>query len=291
THVFNFRERPYLPSHPEWWTWFDEQRARLWACFDEGLALYLETKVYPRNLDHFRFLKDWVTSPDISLDDQVAYYHFWVFIHFLSQKFGEDFVNDVWMQSKPDETPYQTINRLLAERPQFSELVSSSKDRLELLLSYSGDAYFLCDQASGCYLPQVHKRFSLRAALECLSLRPGQQTTAENQIDHLACQYYQIRPEPAVAKVRVELQTNPLSPIRGEVAIVTNRLRKGDGKILQYTDGHDSTKLVAEVKIPDHQKIDHIILILSNCGVRGATKDPHRPHDDEQRYKLSFLAE
>jgi hypothetical protein len=115
THVFNYRIRPLHSPYSNKWGWFDE-----------ALAVFMEMQLIIDYRDHFRFLGDWIERPELSLDDPVANYHAGQFVAYLAKRLGIEFVNRVWMESMPGETPFEAIERLL---PEGQKLVSAGDNR------------------------------------------------------------------------------------------------------------------------------------------------------------------
>jgi hypothetical protein len=144
-HVFNFRERPMNTAEGRRWRWFDE-----------GFAICLEEWVLPDNRDRRRFLMNWINKPEIPLDNRETVYQTPMFVRYLANRFGRDFVNDVWTRSGREESPFAAIERMAPDGLTFADVFSD----------YCRDAYVLRDPASHCFEPSVQERFGDRAVTE-----------------------------------------------------------------------------------------------------------------------------
>lgn len=282
-HVFNFREHPMT-----------EESSRRWAWFDEGMAVFFEEWLLPNNPDHRRFLMDWIDCPEGSLDDWDRMYQTGMFVRYLANRFGCEFVNQVWTTSRRDETPFAAINRLLPGGLKFSSAGSREPD---VFSAYCGDAYFPRDPASHCHAPRVWERFGDRAVTESFSLRPGDRVEAASELDHLACRYFRLSLQAGVKNLPVRLQTRPAakhSPLKAELAMVMRAGLRGATQPLQplvAAQPGEPLRLSVEVAISNPNELDHLVLVVANCGTRPEPPNLRLPHDDGQQFKIEVSAE
>lgn len=285
THVFNFTEHP-----------FDSMLAREWEWYDEGFAVFMETFVVAGNPDYVRFLKNWIDMPEIPLDHPNAKYQAGMFVRYLARRLGPAFINDVWTQSAAGEGPFQAIQRLL---PPPHTLISSDPAVRDLFASgYCMDPFFLWDHESAGLAPEVFARYGERAITDSLVLRPGSRGTTDGALDHLACRYYRFYLKGDISKVRVALTPEGAAngggtPLKAELAAVTSEGRRLSVSPLRPPAGRaraEPFQLSAELKGFDPTEVDHLILVVSNCGTRQNPKDGTGRHDDGKDFAVEVTA-
>lgn len=284
THVFNCQQRPLSSPYSAQWAWFDE-----------ALAVFMEMRLITDYCDHFRFLGNWIERPEVSLDDRVANYQAGQFVAYLAKRLGIEFVNRVWMESAPGETPIEAIIRLA---PEGQKLVSADPDERDLFASgYCLHSWFLNDPDSPAHAPELYARYGERAITESYVLRAGDGVgTSENPgeqetLDHLACRYYRFYLEDGVRRLSVELHSSDRPgkrPLKAELAAVTRENRLEQVIPLRPASDNKSTEtfLAARVNRTDPLKQDHFILVVTNCGVRGFIP----PHDDGKQFVIKASA-
>lgn len=290
THVFNSRERP-----------FHELASAAWEWFDEAMAVFMETVVVPGNPDYFRFILNWIDMPELSLDDRRARYQAGMFIRYLAKRIGPNFINEVWMQSKKNETPLIALERVLQKYDPGRKLISSNEPDI-FASGYCMEPYFLWDHESKGHAPDIFVRYGERAVCESSVLRlPTTEESvsstdlyeSEGTLDHLACHYYRYYVTASVSGVRFQLTTTPFldstTPLKAEIAIATaDKRRRPQIRILSNTESEfsgDTVLLSTDLTIDDPDNIDHIVLVVSNCGTR-ANFGGVGEHDDERSYTI-----
>jgi hypothetical protein len=167
----------------------------------EGEAMWIEGQVYPTITDRFRYLDTSPLSrPGLALDHGAGHYEYgaWVFFRYLSERFGEEIIRQVW---------------------DFADDNGSSPDQ------YSMEAVANAVSAEGVSLPSAFMTFtewnrspaafyeegaSYRATPTARSFRLGPGPTSSGwqapRLRHLASAYYSFTPRagtPAGAAVRV----------------------------------------------------------------------------------------
>jgi hypothetical protein len=279
THVFNYTERPYDSFTSQDWEWFDE-----------AFAVFMETRVLAGNPDYVRFLMNWIDMPEVPLDHSSAKYQAGMFVRYLAKRLGNEFVNDVWVSSEEKEDPLKTIQRLLGDR---FEVVSSDPHVQDLFASgYCMDPYFLWDHESAGLATDVFTRYGERAISESCSLRAGSSAwETEGFLDHLACRYYRIYPKGKIPQMTISLMTHngtTVKPLKAEVAIVTTERRRQESRSLLpvATPQPAQNQLLSTTfdNLPVDE-IDHLVLVVANCGKR-PDKEDDRDHDDGIEYKV-----
>jgi Family of unknown function (DUF6055) len=283
THLFNYRERPMYDPNSDIWEWFDE-----------GLAVLMEMLVASGNPDYFRFLMDWIDMPEMSLDDQEGHYQAGMFIRYLTKKMGIEFVNKVWLESKIEESPLEAIERMMPPSQKFLSADPSDKDIFAS--GYCVDPYFIWEHASASVAPDVFLRYGERAISESKLLRVGTQAQIEGQLNHLACRYYRFFLKSDVTRVRIDFSVSDphnTTPFKAEVAFVAkdrqriaerHRLFPVDGKM--GATGPLSTILDGF----DPDDIDHLVLVVSNCGTRTHKHPGGKDTDDKKDYTITASA-
>ena len=281
THVFNWCRR-----HPR------DVNSGPWEWFDEATAIFMETLVMSGIPEHLRYVMYWNDMPEVSLDDYAARYQASVFIQYLAKKCGLGFVNKVWMESKDEETPIQALVRISQDA---NKVFSSSDPTIEDLFAsaYCMDSYFLMDPKSDGFAPHIYERFSGRAIQESFKLRAGSETKSENSLNHLACHYYRLYVERPTKSLQIQLRTiasGTGSPLKAQVATVTNEMQRARVHPLTPVSSSGSYETVLSAEINGFNLLDtnHLVLIISNCGIRSSQKNPNT-HDDEQWYTLHFV--
>ncbi|MEK7829867.1 MAG: hypothetical protein AAB401_02215 [Acidobacteriota bacterium] len=291
-HVFNFHEHPAHHSASGDWRWFDE-----------GMAVYSESRVFKNNIDHYRFLHDWVIFPEFSLDNPEAEYHASQVVRYLAKRFGEKFVNDVWtdilVNPKPEDpssypdSPFAVMNRILSGGLKFISLHNGESD---VFSDYCRDAYFLRDPKSHLYAPEVFDRFGERASTENFELQPGSNAEAQSNLDHLACRYFRYSVTPGAASLVLTLEAlkEGNSPLKAEVAVVTRDGKNALAKRLvpiPLSSVNDRMRLTGKIDLPKNVEIDHVVVVVTNCGLKRATDNVYESSDDEQEFRLQVIAE
>jgi len=198
-----------------------------------------------------------------------------------------EFISKVWMKSNEKETPIEAITRLLCAKGQV--FISPDPSIHDIFASgYCMDSYFLWDHQSAGFMPEVYARYGGRAVAESFELHAGDGAKAENSLDHLACHYYRFYLDSSVAEFRIDIQSpQPQSNIllKAEIAVVTESMARGLVEPLRPQPSNN-THLAAELKNLNPKKIDHLVLVVTNCGTREMQRNPNIPHDDEQKYTL-----
>jgi len=283
THVFNYRERPLYEPISAAWEWFDE-----------GMAVFLETVVASGNPDYFRFIINWIDMPELSLDDPRGKYQAGMFVRYLSKRIGLEFINDVWMNSKKKEKPLEALERILPKYKKGLKLVSSSPYKPDLFASgYCMEPYFLWDHESAGHAPDVFMRYGERAVCASNILRPQQPLVTKGVLNHLACSYHRYYLKGNISSINFQLTTTALAdgttPLKAEITIATPNKQRHPQVItlvpVQSVATGGEIALSADLTIADPDDIDHIILVVSNCGVR-ADSDEDIEHDDKIGYTV-----
>jgi Family of unknown function (DUF6055) len=283
THVFNFTEKP------------DDLLVPAWEWYDEGFAVFMETLAVAGNPDYVRFLKNWIDRPEVPLDHRNARYQAGMFVRYLARRLGHRFVNEVWTDSAPSEGPFQAIQRML---PPNQVLISPDPKVKDLFASgYCMDPFFLWDHASAGLAPEVFARFGERAITDSLMLKAGAPAQMTGGVlDHLACRYYRFYLKGNVSKVWIALTPgNGAGPtkLKAEVAAVT-----GEGARTGVTPLHpppepvegEPFRLTAWLNVADPGEIDHLILVVTNCGTRPDPLNGTNLHDDYKDFTIEVAA-
>jgi len=277
-HLFNFRKRPYYDLSTEPWVWFDE-----------GIAVLMETLVAAGNPDYCRFLVDWIDNPETPLDDEEAKYQAGMFMRYLVKRVGPEIVNQVWNDSLPHEDPIEALQRLMPQPETFLSADPAVKDIFGS--GYCIDPYFIWDHESAALAPDIFFRFGERAVSETFVLTPGKTAQLEDALDHLACRYYRFYLKKGVKGVRVELMPEEGAAgtkLKGELVVVTTDRTRLPAEALSQS-GSESGPLSVAIGSLNPDSIDHLVLVLSNCGVKSSAKF-FSDHDDVKGYAVSVSA-
>jgi hypothetical protein len=275
-HAFNFRQRPLFGLYTEPWVWFDE-----------GTSLLAEMLFLPQNPDGLRFLGDWVDRPEVPQDDLSALYQTGMFLRYLANVLGPAFLTRVWTEAKETETALEALVRLCADQERV--FASDAPAVLDLFgAGYCVDSYFLRDPASGLYAPEVFERFGQRAVAHSFVLAPGSSGEAHDTLDHLACRYYRFALKDGAKRLVVRLQAVAKAPLKAVLAVVAEGGRRGESVVLEPVADPPpgGMVLVGELRGLAPAGLDHVVLVVSNCGLRGDNGRPGIPHDDRQHYSL-----
>ncbi len=270
-HAFNCRHRSLWEPASAPWEWFDE-----------GMAHFGEMLVLPGNQDGLRFLHDWVDRPESSLDVRAARAQTGMFLRYLVNVMGPAFTTRLWTQSPPTETALDALVRLFGEEDRvFSSADPGNADFFGA--GYCVDAYFLFDPASQLFAPEVFDRFGQRAITHSFALAPGRVGKTQDDLDHLACRYYRFYLEGNATRLAVRLQPpSSQAPLKGVLAVVTRDGRRGASLVLRRDQAGGA--LAGELTGLDPNRLDHLVLVVANCGLRADTGHRNRPHDDDQQY-------
>ena len=278
THIFSFTQRP-----------FNDVASVAWEWFDEGFAVFMEMNVTAGNLDYFRFLTDWINKPEQPLDDPRGKYQAGMFIRYVSILMGSDFVNKVWTLSARWETPLETLSRLM---PAGRKAFSPDPKEIDLFGSgYCLDFYFMWNQENANIAPEVFLRFGERAVSASLVLSAGQETGVNGTLDHLACRYYRINIRGGATKLEVRFYVgDPTTPttLKAQVAVVTRERQRA--KVILLCEGEHAGMLSAELGGLDAYGLDHMVLVVSNCGVKSLQNSTDGEHDDGKAFYFTISA-
>lgn len=261
THLFNFTKRPL----------YDKFNATRWEWFDEGLAVLMEMLVTEDNQDHHRLLIDWIDSPEMSLDHPAGIYHVGMFIRYVGEYRGFEFVNDIWLESYPEEEPLQTLLRLT---PEDEESFFSDLGVAGLFAGYSFDPYFLKEHAYELFM-----RFGERAVSESLSLPDALGAKITDHLDHLSCRYYRLFLEEGVSGFTITVKVGDGAPLKAKAAIVTTDKNK---QLLEPLSVQSDGSLSLTLSELDAAEIDHIVLVISNCGTNTPWNGTAVNHDAQE---------
>jgi hypothetical protein len=283
-HAFNCRERPLSDLYSGAWEWVDE-----------GFALHMETCVLPGNLDGLRFAADWVDMPEKPLDDQAARYQTGMFVRYLEKEMKAPFLTRVWTESVRRDTALETLVRLFhGERHVFSSADPEVGDFFGS--GYCVDSYFFFDSKSPLYAPEIYDRFGERAITESFRLGPGARGEARGALDHLACRYYRFYLKDGATRLRVRLQPGsrptPDTSLKAVLADVTSELTRTQVAAMRRVGPRAGRplELAGELRDLDPGQLDHVVLVVSNCGLRADLGFPNAAHDDGQEYMLRVEA-
>ena len=288
THVFNWRERPLrdlnatadLHSNPKWWWWMHE-----------AMALYMETVVLKDNDDFHRFLRHWVVLPEVPLDEWNPGYQAGTFLCYLDDMMGPEIINKIWTSSSPTEKPLQAIARVLMEEG--CTFSSHSPDDADVFASgYCMSSYFLQDAGNARHVRNLFQRHGERAVSETFCLSMGDPQSAEDSLNHLACRYYRFFPDSRITKLEVNLLADGSrgpTTLKAELAVVTRDKQRGPVYKLRPASSSASAggsmRLSAEINQLAPGDIDHIVLVVSNCGFGGMEQHPQ--YYDGKKYTIT----
>jgi hypothetical protein len=292
THVFNCREHPFRPLEPDLTLW---RRAESWLWAHEAMAIFMERVVIPENHDFHRFLKNWVDVPATSLDSWNGRYEAAMFLCYLSARFGPHFVNDIWTKFPNNEEPLATIEHLIDLEGQ--KFCSAHPDDDDVFASgYNLDSYFLWHPSSISYEPHIFDRYHERMSSWSFELSVNQEISATGELDHLACSYYRFYLDSSITELKVQLLTeevNGKTPLKAELAMVARDLRRDQVHRLcavPAAASNHAVQLARQIPGLDQKDVDHIVLVVSNCGLRRRQENRLVEHDDGKEYRLTVTA-
>jgi len=287
THVLNFAKRPHYETSSNPWVWFDE-----------GMAVLMETLVAAGNPDYFRFLRNWIDIPETPLDESEEKYQSGIFVGYLHRRLGVDFVKRVWMESDEGEGPIEALERTAKE--QDLTFLSAAPHMKDIFASgYCVDPFFMCDHRSVHLAPDIFYRFGERAISQSFSLNVKSPCEVnEDSLDHLSCRYYKFRLIQPVKKVVIEMRVfEPLAKnkLKCQVVIVDAdnqpvRIEPLDLASKSFLSGSNKYQFSATVPITDHG-LDHLILVVTNCGKVTSTDNYEDEHDDDKFYSIKVRAQ
>lgn len=318
THAFNFARRlallkryfPHLSRPPR------DLIRKQWLWFDESIALYMEALVRPNIRHCLQYCMYWNDAPEMSLDDNRHPYRGLLFARYLTRTFGVDFLHQVWCNATPNETPVQTISRLLSEKGQ--RFLAPDEDSVDIFTEYCADSFFHNESSQGSLEWDVHRRFSHRMITEAMSVgstvAPAEANDALNltfvespdKLNHLACRYHRINvPVSDTAFGYLQIRINELkdshsqtelSVLKGIAVLVANGTKGKAFPLLFENDAvseeeegaseviRRSSVLISKAEI---ERTDYVILTVANCDCGKDSYDTPRAFDVERHYKVS----
>jgi hypothetical protein len=282
THLFNYTERPMSDPNSGPWVWFDE-----------GLAMLMEMLVVPGNPDYFRFLMNWIDMPEIPLDDPEGQYQSGMFIRYLANKMGAAFVNSVWTKSRIKESPIDTLQRLMPKGQKF--ISANPADRDLFASGYCLDPYFIWEHGHGLVAPDVFIRYGERAISESKLLNAKYESQIKGRLDHLACRYYRFFLKSGVSNVEIAFQpqvNGVPTPFKAEVTIVNKNTQRSESLPLRAKKNGNLLKgpLHATLTALDPDEIDHLVMVVSNCGTKSYNGGDVTNHDDGKEFTIQVTA-
>jgi hypothetical protein len=220
-----------------------------------------------------------------------------MFLYYLAKKLGPEIVNKIWTMSDKKENPLQAIERILMQETGCKFVSPSPNDDDIFASGYCMDSYFLQDVTNAGYIRNIFLRHGERAVSESLYLSLDEEQAVEDGLDHLACRYYRIYPESQVTNLKVRLlipEDQGPSTLKAELAVVTKQMKRDSVYKLYLVPRSASSKnfiqLFAEINQIALNDIDHFVLVVSNCGTRGAQRNPYIEHDDGKQYRIIVKA-
>jgi Family of unknown function (DUF6055) len=278
THVFCFSMRPPVRSVVE----------MKWRWFGEATALFMETFVFPGNLDSTRFATDWMDFPEISLDRQDAQYQSGFFARYLAKRFGGELIARVWSCSRNDEGPLDALNRLLPPEHR-------SRDRRTCAIfgEYARDSYWGAEFGGGNSGSQVACR-GTRALTASFVLDVDGHVTSQGILDHLACRYYRIEIQSKVKTLDLRVC---ISSMNGEgFRCFVSTYDQGDVRLAKELKGRSSVRnqggtFCTTLRKKELENCEAIILTIANCGARAEGFTPSdETHDDSVDFGVDISA-
>lgn len=249
THVFNHTERP-----------LDEKNSNCpsWEWFDEGTALYMEWRVFPKCLNYLEYDLDHCDQPDRPLDDASDMYgkpyRAATFVRYLVKRWGPELLSEIWMRPVFSETPVETIERLLTARGVHPDEISG------LFATFCLNAFFLNDPTSHCHAPDVYSRYGERALEYSHRMTARYKQPIQGRVEHLACHYYRFLFAKKVQEVEFQwVAAPPNTDLRAQVA--ASNAKKCLGQVVPLPT-------VGAVKVPVTPR-DALILVVSNSARLG----------------------
>lgn len=241
--------------------------SRAWQWLDEGLAICAEGWVWPGNIDHQRFLLDWRDFPEIPLDAERARYQTQMFVQYLAQRFGQNWLFDLWDHSSED-TPIEAM-----------------KDRLPTGLSwetlfadYMCEAYSLCEPNGHLYAPKIGKRFDVRLLTANVTLQLKSVWCESFTLDHLAGRYFRFELPASATQMQVRLQED----VQENGCLTAVLWQTGATSIPLLPDGNG----FLIVKLPVSAVTEAVILVVTNVGTKIKRPKPDVLHNDSRRFSL-----
>ncbi len=267
THVFNHWLRPM-------------QESSSWRWFDEAVAVFMEAWVYAGNPDHLRFGMNWSDAPEAPLDHPRHHYSANIFAWYLAKSFGPEILSEAWMHGNKKFSALDAIADCVKTR---QAILSSDdpKQRDVVFSDYCVDSYFLADSNSRGFLPELHARYGGRAITESFGIKKTtKKGPAEFAVDHLSCRYFLFDLSDDVEKVSVTVETQSVTGRTFlRAALCEVREDMSHGRIWPMDPGEGRAGCVTfttgAVEV-NHEDLDHLVLVVSNCGYRSAASPIRR---------------
>lgn len=268
-HVFNLVQRPLHRRVAKGRWVFDEVGYQLWAWMNEGLAVFLESQLFPSNCDWLRYSLDWVDRPDRSLNADEAKYQAGFFLRYLARRTKDDgFPCRLWEDAAPNDSPISCFEK--ACKGFGIPFCSNDPSQCDIFASgYCVDSYFLWEQTvngrqNPGYEPEVFKRFGERPVVEYQELQASPIITREQKLDHLACCYYRFELTKDLKRIGITVRIKSGRCLKAELyPVLKNPRRRGQRLALSPQSG----SLQAEARAPlTPNEIEHLVLTVTNCG-------------------------
>jgi hypothetical protein len=292
THVFNATERPLRLATGS------NSQALPWLWYNEGLAIFMESQILPWNCDGLRYALNWVDESHVPLDIKPAWYQAGLFVRYLARRTQNlGFPSQVWMEARPDESPFEAITRLIPGGNTLA--VSAIPGQADVFASgFCLDSYFELLQGASGAESEVARRFGQRAVTYSfrLSLQELDSTDfcddsdpQRFSLDHLSCRYYRFFPEALLKRIRIEIWMENDVRLKAHVAEVRRNVPIRGIAIPLERQG---TKLVGEVGPIAPADVEHLVLLVVNCGLYGRrTPQSLDSRDDDLKFRFKVSVE
>lgn len=245
-----------------------------WKWLDEGMAVFMEKEAYGRNPEYLSFGLEWTDRPDFPVDHDAVNYQAFLFVRYLVDRLKKGFLSKLWSGANGTfATAIEALDSLVPKKLKGLPFADATKPDL-FASGYCMDSYFTWHTTG--FARDVHARHRERAISDSFELKPGETRSATGVLWHLSCRYYRIRPAGGATAVRVELKSAGLF-IKVEAAGATASGKSGNAIQL----------LLGQPEPLVFDGLDHIALVVTNCGIKGATNGPPSDPEDLQAYSVS----
>lgn len=276
THVFNHALRPM-------------QESLTWRWFDEATAVFMESHVFAGNHDHLRFAMNWSDEPEGSLDLPGQWYSAGLFAAYLAKLEEPQVLTEIWQYPDKKASALDAIADFFRKSgKQFSS--DNPKDTDLIFSQYCVDSYFLWDMNGFCFLPDVHARYGGRAVTESLSIKKGKliqpQQREGYRLNHLACRYFLLDLEHDVQSITVKVKARARKGrtfLKAVLASAPHGFRRGERwNLVAKNTGSDFVEFITGPVGLNHRDLDHLVLVVSNCGYSSPLLASDSPVDNVQ---------
>jgi hypothetical protein len=200
----------------------------------------------------------------------------------------------MWLESTPDEGPFDVLNRLLR-----SPDLASCPGVCQVFADYAHDSFFLLDDETDPLSSDLLCRYGGRALAESVVLASPAEFRTQCSLDHLACRYYRIVTASEYNELLVRIQLKRansgircfLSPQDAQGHRLSVKELSRGARSSMPTSKECEAALSATLRADAIPSGGSVVLTVANCGLRKRqSSSGNLRHDDDVPITIELSA-